>query len=105
MWLRKRDLAFYYFFNEIFLPCRVPTCPPAGAKTWYNMVVTRVSHACLLIEPNQICVSGMDTITVFVYVCVGGGGRGTESRSLEASGISLELGESMRGGSRPPSRS
>ena len=30
-----------------------------------------------------------------------GGGGGTESRSLEASGASLELEESMRGGSIP----
>ena len=40
-------------------------CPHAGTKTWYNMAVTRVSHACLL-----NCVSGIDTITMFGY---GGG--------------------------------
>ena len=79
-------------------------CPPAGAKTWYNMAVTRVSNACLLIKPGPICVSGIDTITVFVFW---EGGGGTESPSLEASGTSLELGESLRrgGGIDPPSRS
>ena len=51
-------------------------CPPAGAKTWYNMAVTRISHACLLIEPGPICVSEIDTITMFVYAGGGGGGGG-----------------------------
>ena len=25
VWLRKKDLAFWYFFSRIFLSCRVPT--------------------------------------------------------------------------------
>ena len=30
-------------------------CPPLGAKKWQKMVVTRVSHSCLLIELGPIC--------------------------------------------------
>ena len=30
-------------------------CPPSGAKKWSNMVVTLVSHICLLVELGPIC--------------------------------------------------
>ena len=30
-------------------------CQPSGAKKWYNMQVTRVSHSYLLIELGPIC--------------------------------------------------
>ena len=69
--LEKRTLHFNIFSMKF---SSLVGCPPAGAKTWYNMAVTRVSHACLLIQPGPICVSGIDTITVFVY-----GGKGTEN--------------------------
>ena len=40
-------LCTIYFFNERFLPCRVPTFRDQKVV---NMVVTGVSHSCLLIE-------------------------------------------------------
>ena len=52
VWLRKKGFAFWYFFNEIFLPGRMPTF--RGQKV-VNMSVTRVSHSCLLIELGPIC--------------------------------------------------
>ena len=53
VWPGKKDLAFlYFFFSRIFLSCRVPTF--RGQKV-YNMVVTGVSHSCLLIELVPIC--------------------------------------------------
>ena len=30
-------------------------CPPSGAKNWQNMMVTGVSHSCILIELGPIC--------------------------------------------------
>ena len=41
-----------FFFNEMFLPCRVPTF--RGQKV-VNMAVIRVSHSCLLTELGPIC--------------------------------------------------
>ena len=53
MWLRNKDFAFwYYFFNDIFLSCRVPTF--SGQKV-VNMAVTWVSHICLFVELGPIC--------------------------------------------------
>ena len=51
MWLRKKDLAFGYFIG-IFLSCSVPTF---RGKQVVNMVVTRASRSCLLIELCPIC--------------------------------------------------
>ena len=51
VWLSKKDLAFWYFFQYNF-PLM---CPPSGAKKWQNMAVTRVSHSCFLIELGPIC--------------------------------------------------
>ena len=45
-------MTFGIFFNEILLSCRVPTF---RGQTVINMVVTRVSHSCLLIELGSIC--------------------------------------------------
>ena len=53
VWLRKKDLAFWYFFSVEF--SSHVACPPSGAKKWQKMVVTVVSHSCLLIELGPIC--------------------------------------------------
>ena len=48
----KKDLALVFFSVEFSSHVG---CPPSGAKKWQNMVVTRVSHSCLLIELGSIC--------------------------------------------------
>ena len=56
MWLRKKDLAFcfffVFFFNEIFLSCRVPTF--RGEKVLKHDGHGE-SHSCLLIELCPVC--------------------------------------------------
>ena len=36
--------------------------PPSGAKKWYNIEVSRVSHSCLLIKMGPICNSMVATL-------------------------------------------
>ena len=64
MWLRKKDPAFlYFFFNEIFLSCRVPTFK--GQKVVKHGAV--VSHICLLVELGPICNS--TTASLYLKSC------------------------------------
>ena len=49
--LEQRILYFDIFFNEMFIPCRVPTF--RGRKV-VNMAFSGVSHSCLLIELGPI---------------------------------------------------